>query len=85
MGDSASLSFLHFLRRTLLHYMGPSPFTDNRRANVMLEAVIPLKTSDSVPDGSPESQLDVEEKRQYLERFFTAVSTILGACSLSCI
>ncbi|KAH7367040.1 hypothetical protein B0T11DRAFT_49889 [Plectosphaerella cucumerina] len=77
MGDSPSLSFLHFLRRTLLHYMGPSPFTDNRRANVMLEAVIPLKTSDSVPDGSPESQLDVEEKRQYLERFFTATTGLV--------
>ncbi|POR38885.1 hypothetical protein TPAR_00891 [Tolypocladium paradoxum] len=77
MGDSASLSFLHFLRRTLLHYMGPSPFTDNKRANVMLEAVIPLKTSDDVPDGSPESRLDVEEKREYLERFFTALSDML--------
>lgn len=76
MGDSASLSFLHFLRRTLLHYMGPSPFTDTRRANVMLEAVIPLKTSNDVLEGSPESQLDVEEKREYLGRFFIAVGIV---------
>lgn len=74
MGDSASLSFLDFLRHTFLYYMGPSPFTDKERAKAMLESVFPLRTSDDIPEGSPESHLIVEEKRDYIERFFIAVS-----------
>lgn len=73
MGDSASLSFLDFLRHTFHYYMGPSPFTDKQMAKAMLEAVIPLRVSDDILEGSPESQLNIEEKKDYVDRFFIAV------------
>lgn len=40
----------------------------------MLEAVVPQTRSAEVPEGSPGSELVFEEEKEYLERFFTAVS-----------
>jgi hypothetical protein len=72
MGDSASLSFLDFLRHTFLCYMGPSPFTDKDRAKAMLESAYPQASHDITED-SPDSQLTLEEKRDYIQRFLVAV------------
>ncbi|GKU08520.1 transcription factor [Fusarium langsethiae] len=73
MGDSPSLSFLDFLRHTFHHYMGPSPFTDKERAKAMLESVYP-RPSNNV---SPDSQLSLEEKRDYIQRFLIATTGII--------
>ncbi|KAF5980747.1 transcriptional regulatory [Fusarium coicis] len=71
MGDSASLSFLDFLRHTFLCYMGPSPFTDKERAKAMLESSYPQASHD-IAENSPDSQLTLEEKRDYIQRFLVA-------------
>ena len=60
--------------------MGPSPFTDKQMAKAMLEAVFPLRVSDDIQEGSPESQLNVEEKKDYLDRFFIAVCILPKSC-----
>lgn len=74
MGDSPSLSFLDFLRHAFQHYMGPSPFTDKEKAKAMLQSVY-SKPSD---DMSSESDLTLEEKRDYIQRFLIAVWKALG-------
>ncbi|KAF5641408.1 transcriptional regulatory [Fusarium sp. NRRL 52700] len=76
MGDSASLSFLDFLRHTFLCYMGPSPFTDKERAKAMLESSYPQASHDIAED-SAESQLTLEEKRDYIQRFLVATTGIV--------
>ncbi|KAF5568938.1 transcriptional regulatory [Fusarium phyllophilum] len=76
MGDSASLSFLDFLRHTFLCYMGPSPFTDKERAKAMLESSYPQAPHDIADDG-PDSQLTLEEKRDYIQRFLVATTGII--------
>ncbi|KAF4943564.1 hypothetical protein FGADI_13322 [Fusarium gaditjirri] len=76
MGDSASLSFLDFLRHTFLCYMGPSPFTDKERAKAMLESSYPQALNDITED-SPDSQLTLEEKRDYIQRFLVATTGIV--------
>ncbi|KAF4435187.1 transcriptional regulatory [Fusarium acutatum] len=76
MGDSASLSFLDFLRHTFLCYMGPSPFTDKERAKAMLESSYPQASHD-ITDDSPDSQLTLEEKRDYIQRFLVATTGII--------
>ncbi|PNP61389.1 hypothetical protein FNYG_13872 [Fusarium nygamai] len=76
MGDSASLSFLDFLRHTFLCYMGPSPFTDKERAKAMLESSYPQASHDITED-SPDSQLTLEEKRDYIQRFLVATTGII--------
>ncbi|KAH7462781.1 hypothetical protein FOMA001_g18336 [Fusarium oxysporum f. sp. matthiolae] len=76
MGDSASLSFLDFLRHTFLCYMGPSPFTDKERAKAMLESSYPQASHD-MADDSPDSQLTLEEKRDYIQRFLVATTGII--------
>ncbi|RBR20866.1 hypothetical protein FVER53590_29260 [Fusarium verticillioides] len=76
MGDSASLSFLDFLRHTFLCYMGPSPFTDKERAKAMLESSYPQASHDIAED-SPDSQLTLEEKRDYIQRFLVATTGII--------
>ncbi|KAK6706499.1 hypothetical protein SNK05_010377 [Fusarium graminearum] len=73
MGDSPSLSFLDFLRHTFQHYMGPSPFTDKEKAKAMLQSVY-SKPSD---DMSSESDLTLEEKRDYIQRFLIATTGII--------
>ncbi|KAF5580102.1 transcriptional regulatory [Fusarium pseudocircinatum] len=76
MGDSASLSFLDFLRHTFLCYMGPSPFTDKERAKAMLESSYPQAAHDIAED-SPDSQLTLDEKRDYIQRFLVATTGII--------
>ncbi|KAF4334055.1 transcriptional regulatory [Fusarium beomiforme] len=76
MGDSAALSFLDFLRHTFLYYMGPSPFTDKERARAMLESAYPQSSAD-IPEGSPDSHLTLEEKRDYIHRFLIATTSII--------
>ncbi|KAG5803380.1 hypothetical protein H9Q74_011871 [Fusarium xylarioides] len=76
MGDSASLSFLDFLRHTFLCYMGPSPFTEKERAKAMLESSYPQAPHDIADDG-PDSQLTLEEKRDYIQRFLVATTGII--------
>ncbi|CEI41646.1 hypothetical protein FVEN_g3713 [Fusarium venenatum] len=73
MGDSPSLSFLDFLRHTFHHYMGPTPFTDKERAEAMLEPLHPRP-----PGGiTPNSELTLEEKQDYIQRFLIATTGII--------
>ncbi|KAF5670733.1 transcriptional regulatory [Fusarium circinatum] len=76
LNDSASLSFLDFLRHTFLCYMGPSPFTDKERAKAMLESSYPQASHDIAED-SPDSHLTLEEKRDYIQRFLVATTGII--------
>ncbi|KAF4447942.1 putative transcriptional regulatory protein C3C7.04 [Fusarium austroafricanum] len=76
MGDSASLSFLDFLRHTFLYYMGPSPFTDKEKAKAMLESVFP-QASDDIAEDCSDGHLSLEEKRDYIQRFLIATTGII--------
>ncbi|XEU94978.1 hypothetical protein FSHL1_000262 [Fusarium sambucinum] len=73
MGDSPSLSFLDFLRHTFHHYMGPTPFTDKERAEAMLEPSHPQPRNDITPN----SELTLEEKQDYIQRFLIATTGII--------
>ncbi|KAM3413807.1 hypothetical protein BST61_g10490 [Cercospora zeina] len=50
VGENASLSFLHFLRRILKKYMGPSAFTENQFKDNMLEIEVPRDESPVMTD-----------------------------------
>ncbi|KAL3590751.1 hypothetical protein FPOAC2_12953 [Fusarium poae] len=73
MGDSPSLSFLDFLRHIFHHYMGPTPFTDKERAKAMLEPVYPR----SPDNNDTASELTLEEKQDYVQRFLIATTGII--------
>lgn len=67
VGNTAALSFHHFLRKILKRYAGPSNFTESQSRR-MLEVDIP----DS-EDGSFHDSLDEEEKRALIQHFLDAV------------
>ncbi|KFA46121.1 hypothetical protein S40293_03774 [Stachybotrys chartarum IBT 40293] len=76
VGHSASLSFLHFLRRTLLHYMGPSRFTGNIQGDVMLEVVAAGTTPGTGMEDSCD-EITMEAKRDYVTKFYAATAGII--------
>lgn len=74
VGETASLSFLQFLRKTLRQQMGPSPFTESEFSNQMLE--VDLDDSRAQVD-EPDGLEDQDQKRALLQCFFEATSAIL--------
>ncbi|KAJ5831946.1 hypothetical protein N7474_000257 [Penicillium riverlandense] len=64
IGDTASLSFLDFLRRNLRPYVGATPFTDGERQNLELEIDVDDATNVEV-------NLTVEEKGDALLYLFS--------------
>ena len=66
IGDTASLSFLDFLRRHLRPYVGATPFTDGERHNPMLE-------TDVAHVMSVEINLDLGEEEALFQSYSEAV------------
>ncbi|KAF4551231.1 Fungal specific transcription factor domain-containing protein 52 [Elsinoe fawcettii] len=72
IGDNAALSFLQFLRKTLRHYAGPSPFTENRNRHTLLELPPKKYTGKDLVD-----DLDRQEKVELVRYFRDASSGFL--------
>ncbi|KAJ4375337.1 hypothetical protein N0V83_002423 [Neocucurbitaria cava] len=70
IGDTASLSFLDFLRRHLRPYVGATSFTDGERQNPMLE-------NDVAHVMSVETNLNVEEEEALFRSYSEATSGLL--------
>jgi hypothetical protein len=73
VGETASLSFLQFLRKTLRHHMGPSPFTESEFSNQMLE----VEQDKRVASDEPDDLENRDQKRALIQCFFEASSAIL--------
>ncbi|KAF2712810.1 hypothetical protein K504DRAFT_427436 [Pleomassaria siparia CBS 279.74] len=70
IGDTASLSFLDFLRRHLRQYVGATPFTDGERQNPMLETDMAQVTSVGM-------HLNLEEEEALFRSYSEATSGLL--------
>ncbi|KAF2642451.1 hypothetical protein P280DRAFT_467808 [Massarina eburnea CBS 473.64] len=70
IGETASLSFLAFLRRHLRPYVGPTPFTDGERQNPMLE-------NDVVPVLNVYMDFDLGEEEALFRSYSEATSGLL--------
>lgn len=74
IGETASLSFLQFLRKTLRQQMGPSPFTESEFSNQMLEVDV---GENQLHADEPDGLEDQDQKRALIQCFFEATSAIL--------
>ncbi|KAF3038469.1 hypothetical protein E8E12_003322 [Didymella heteroderae] len=72
VGNTAAISFLQFLQRTLERHIGPSGFTDAQESRNLFEA-------DAVDNGSSRlyDGLCVEDKKAYIQYFFDASNGLL--------
>ncbi|KAH8812748.1 putative C6 transcription factor, partial [Xylogone sp. PMI_703] len=70
IGETASLSFLEFLRRSIRQYMGPSLFTQNSRRKFMLEA-------DPCTSSTEEFEIDLNHLQVLVDCYFSATSGLL--------
>jgi hypothetical protein len=68
VGNTAAISFLQFLQRTLERHVGPSGFTDTQASGKLFEADAVDNASSRFYDG-----LCVEDKKAYIQHFFDAV------------
>jgi hypothetical protein len=68
MGETSSLSFLYFLKRTIKGYIGSVPFTEEGGQQVNME------TQDSAVEGMAQP-LSFDERCSLLDSYFEAVST----------
>lgn len=75
VGETASLSFLQFLRKTLRQQMGPSPFTESEFSNQMLEVDMDGARLDSIDDLDQVESGD--QRRALIQCYFEASSAIL--------
>lgn len=68
VGNTAAISFLQFLQKTLERHVGPSGFTDAQESRNLFEA-------DAVDNGSSRfyDGLCLEDKKVYIQYFFDAV------------
>ena len=68
VGNTAAISFLQFLQKTLERHVGPSGFTDAQESRNLFEA-------DAVDNGSScfYDGLCLEDKKAYIQYFFDAV------------
>lgn len=68
VGNTAAISFLQFLQRTLKRYVGPSGFTDAEDSRKLFEA-------DAVDNGSSRfyDGLRLDDKKAYVQYFFDTV------------
>lgn len=73
VGNTAAISFLQFLQKTLERHVGPSGFTDAQESRKLFEA-------DAVDNGSSRfyDRLCVEDKKAYIQYFFDSVSPFLA-------
>lgn len=69
VGNTAAISFLQFLQKTLERHVGPSGFSDAQESRKLFEA-------DVFDNGSSRfyDSLCVEDKKAYIQYFFDAVS-----------
>ncbi|KIX00330.1 uncharacterized protein Z518_10469 [Rhinocladiella mackenziei CBS 650.93] len=74
VGETASLSFLQFLRHIIRQQMGPSIFTENTRRNVMLEVNTPEDTNSHFIE-------DEMQKRPLVDVYFAATNGLLDLFS----
>jgi hypothetical protein len=67
VGNTAAISFLQFLQKTLERHVGPSGFTDAQESRNLFEA-------DAVDNGSSRfyDGLCLEDKKAYIQYFFDA-------------
>lgn len=70
VGNTAALSFLHFLQGTLKQYVGPSGFTDRQHSHNLFE----LASSD-IGAGVFYDDLADQEKDELIQNFLDAVSS----------
>ncbi|KAJ5580013.1 uncharacterized protein N7459_005998 [Penicillium hispanicum] len=70
IGDTASLSFLDFLRHALRPYVGTTCFTDGERQNLMLELDVDDSTNTNI-------DLTTQEKESLVHSYSEATSAIL--------
>lgn len=75
VGETAHLSFLQFLRKTLRQQMGPSPFTESEFSNQMLEMDLGQNRFAAIDES--EQPGDQDEKRALVQCYFEASSAIL--------
>jgi hypothetical protein len=70
VGETSSLSFLHFLRKTVKAYVGSVPFTDSERRHIILETDIEQPANRTL-------ELTTEKMYSLLESYCEAVSRVL--------
>ncbi|KAL4783702.1 hypothetical protein BJX76DRAFT_357726 [Aspergillus varians] len=70
VGETSSLSFLHFLRKTVKAYVGPVSFTDVERHHIALE-------TDAAPIKSGSLEYTSEKLYSLLDSYFEATSSVL--------
>lgn len=71
VGNTAAISFLQFLQKTLERHIGPSGFTDAQESQRLFEA-------DAIDSGSSHfyDRLCIEDKKAYIQNFFDAVGRV---------
>lgn len=69
VGNTAALSFLRFLQKTLKHYVGPSGFTDRQHSHNWFEM-----TGSDVDGGTFYDSLGQNDKKNLIHCFLDAVS-----------
>ena len=72
VGNTAAISFLQFLQKTLERHIGPSGFTSAQESQRLFEA-------DAIDSGSSHfyDRLCVEDKKAYIRNFFDVVGSVL--------
>lgn len=80
IGETASLSFLQFLRHTLRRYMGPSAFTDNGEVDRMLEVELGEQQQQEGGGEGGQGEENVEFRRELIGCYFGAVSFVFSLC-----
>ncbi|KAJ4989221.1 hypothetical protein SVAN01_05300 [Stagonosporopsis vannaccii] len=72
VGNTAAISFLQFLQKTLERHVGPSGFTDTQESRKLFEA-------DAIDNGSSRfyDGLCIEDKKAYIQYFFDASNGLL--------
>jgi hypothetical protein len=69
IGNTATISFLRFLQKTLKGHVGPSHFTNAQESRKLFEAA-----STDTGSGRFHDDLSIEEKKDYIQCFLDAVS-----------
>ena len=69
IGETASLSYLQFLRRIVKHRLGPCAFTEGEFNNFMLESDV------ASPSTETHHTLGSTERRALAQSYLDAVST----------
>lgn len=71
IGNTAAISFLDFVRKTLRHCAGPSAFTESQQRHIMLEATVQTNNSGHFKD-----DLEDSDKINLIQHFLDAVSLL---------